>query len=210
MNTTKFLFGSLIQFGRLVDLIGFENEEFIFPAVDHRVTFCKLTIAGEARPARSGRFAFRIRRYEQLSDPSRYFTLTPEDIALLSPNTGNCPVFRSAADAELTKAIYRRLPVLWREARDDQPEENPWRLSFGTMFHMSNDSGRFRTSAQLEADRYRLGGNIFVGAQDQYLPLFEAKMLHQFDHRFSTYEGATQKQLNVGILPQPTLGPADK
>ena len=30
-------------------------------------------------------------------------------------------------------------------------------------------------------------------------------MLHQFDHRFSTYEGATQSQLNVGILPQPTL-----
>ena len=29
-------------------------------------------------------------------------------------------------------------------------------------------------------------------------------MLHQFDHRFSTYEGATQRQLNVGMLPQPT------
>jgi hypothetical protein len=29
-------------------------------------------------------------------------------------------------------------------------------------------------------------------------------MLHHFDHRFSTYEGATEKQLNVGILPQPS------
>ena len=34
------------------------------------------------------------------------------------------------------------------------------------------------------------------------MPLYEAKMFHQFDHRFSTYEGATQKQLNVGILPR--------
>ena len=51
---------------------------------------------------------------------------------------------------------------------------------------------------------YRLQGNVFVSGEDRYLPLYEAKMLHQFDHRFSTYEGATQNQLNVGILPQPT------
>jgi hypothetical protein len=29
-------------------------------------------------------------------------------------------------------------------------------------------------------------------------------MFHQFDHRFSTYEGATQANLNAGILPQTT------
>jgi hypothetical protein len=29
-------------------------------------------------------------------------------------------------------------------------------------------------------------------------------MLHHFDHRFSTYEGSTENQLNVGILPQPS------
>ena len=29
-------------------------------------------------------------------------------------------------------------------------------------------------------------------------------MLHQFDHRYSTYQGATQRQLNVGILPRPS------
>ncbi|WP_292841340.1 restriction endonuclease [Nostoc sp. NMS8] len=28
-------------------------------------------------------------------------------------------------------------------------------------------------------------------------------MFHQFDHRYSTYEDATQAQLNVGILPKP-------
>ena len=29
-------------------------------------------------------------------------------------------------------------------------------------------------------------------------------MLSHFDHRFSTYKGATQAQLNVGSLPRPT------
>ena len=47
-DTTKFLFGALIEHGRLVDLIGFENEEFVFPAVDHRVTFCRPGIQSHA------------------------------------------------------------------------------------------------------------------------------------------------------------------
>ena len=38
----------------------------------------------------------------------------------------------------------------------------------------------------------------------EYVPLYEAKMLSHFDHRFSTYRGATQAQLNVGTLPRLT------
>ena len=52
--------------------------------------------------------------------------LSSDDIALLNPNTRTCPIFRSGRDAELAKAIYRRVPVLIREAKDGQPEENPW------------------------------------------------------------------------------------
>lgn len=54
-----------------------------------------------------------------------------------------CPVFRSRADAELTKAIYRRVPVLVREAQGGQPEVNSWGIKFKTMFHMSSDSHHF-------------------------------------------------------------------
>nr|MCV5143161.1 hypothetical protein [Escherichia coli] len=69
-----------------------------------------------------------------------------------NPNTRTCPIFRSSRDAELTRAIYQRVPVLVRE----EPEENPWGVSFACMFHMANDSGLFRTRAQLEAAGYRL------------------------------------------------------
>ena len=34
------------------------------------------------------------------------------------------------------------------------------------------------------------------------LPLYEAKMVHQFDHRFGTYEGQSQAQANQGKLPE--------
>jgi hypothetical protein len=203
-DTTKLFFASLIDTGRLIQLIGFENEEFIFPAVDHRVTFCTMTLGGGARPEARSRIGFYIRRFTQLTEENRFFALERSDFWLLNPNTGNCPTFRTRGDAELTKAIYRRVPILWREAGGNSCESNPWRLTFKTLFHMSNDSHNFRTAAELEVDGCRRDGNTFESASGRYLPLYEAKMLHHFDHRFSTYEGATERQMNVGILPQPT------
>ena len=117
--------------------------------------------------------------------PGRLFTLSPEDFALLNPTTKTCPVFRTRQDAELTLAIYRRVPVLWRE----EPEENPWGVRFLALFHMSNDSHLFRTREDLEARGFRLVGNRFVRGEEVYLPLYEAKMFWHYDHRFATFEG---------------------
>ncbi len=64
---------------------------------------------------------------------------------------------------------------------------------FATLFHMSNDSHLFRTREQLEAAGYALdSAGVFRGPQsadEEYLPLYEAKLFHQYDHRFATFEG---------------------
>jgi hypothetical protein len=109
--------------------------------------------------------------------------MPPEEILLVNPNTGTTPVFRTRRDAEITIGIYKRIPVLSRE----NPEENPWSLSFLRMLDMANDSGLFHT----------------IGEGD-VLPLYEAKMIHHFDHRLGTYEGQTKAQANVGTLPRLT------
>ena len=70
------------------------------------------------------------------------------------------------------------------------------------MLHMANDSGLFRTREQLEADGWILDGNLFRRGDRTYLPLYEAKMVHHFDHRFGTYEGQTDSQANQGKLPE--------
>ena len=68
--------------------------------------------------------------------------------------------------------------------------ENPWNISFRQgLFNMSTDSGLFRTREQLEMDGFDLHGNRFVKGKKVYLPLYEAKMMHQFDHRFGSFEG---------------------
>ncbi|MCX7750888.1 MAG: hypothetical protein N2320_05060, partial [Candidatus Bipolaricaulota bacterium] len=104
-----------------------------------------------------------------------------------------------------TKAIYRRVPVLIREARDGRPEENPWGIKFSTMFHMSNDSHLFRTREELEREGFRLVGNRFVKGDEVFLPLYEAKMIWHFDHRYGTFAGVTSRQ----STQLPELSPAD-
>lgn len=42
-----------------------------------------------------------------------------------------------------------------------------WDVRFLTMFHMSADSGRFRTRDELEAMGYDLDGNIFRAPPDK-------------------------------------------
>jgi hypothetical protein len=126
-DNTKQLFGALVTKNRLVALTGYENEDFIFPAVHHAFKFCTVIVAGTHGVRDAARLAFFIRRFEQLREQHRFFQLSPSDFELLNPNTGNCPIFRTQADAELTKAIHRRVPVIWREG---STTGNPWQLSF--------------------------------------------------------------------------------
>ncbi len=205
-DTTKFYFQDLVETKALVSLFDFENRQRIFPGIDSRIKFCLLTLTGTARLATEAEFVFFALDTSEVRDPEKRFTLTPEDIALLNPNTKTCPVFRTRRDAEITKAIYRRVPVLVNEVTG----ENPWGISFMRMFDMSNDSGLFRTKEDLERDGFELRGNRFVLGEQVYLPLYEAKMMHQFDHRFATYtESGDTRNVEVdekaepGFVPQP-------
>jgi hypothetical protein len=171
-DTTKGYFSHIAQSGRLVSLLAYENEEFIFRDVHHAFRFCMVTLG--ASP--TAKFAFFARQPEQVHDRRRQFELTSNEFRLLNPNTLTCPIFRSARDAELTKKLYRTAPVLVREGAG--ADGNPWGISFMRMFDMANDS------------------HLFLDAPGTgRLPLYEAKLIHHFDHRWATYrpDGETRE-----------------
>ncbi|MFZ4561097.1 MAG: Eco57I restriction-modification methylase domain-containing protein, partial [Saprospiraceae bacterium] len=149
-DSNKAFFGAMVEQNRLVSLFDFENREAIFPGVHRSYKFCLLTLSGASRGAEAARFGFFLTRTAHLQDGQRIFTLTSDDFLRLNPNTRTCPVFRTRVDAELTAAIYRRMPILVNETTG----ENPWGIKFMTMFHMSNDSHLFRTRPQLEAEGF--------------------------------------------------------
>jgi hypothetical protein len=181
--TTAPFFAHLVGDQRLSSLVDFENRAPIFPAVHRSFKFSLLTL-GRQEPL--ARFAFFLTEAGQLAEPERNFTLSPAEIAAINPNTRTAPVFRSRRDAELTAKIYRNAPVLIDESRG--AEGNPWGVDFHTrLWHMSEDSGWFKTMDELTGMDAARTGNTWEHGPEIYLPLFEAKMLHHFDHRWGTY-----------------------
>ena len=194
-DTTKEYFQALLKRRVLASVWHFENEDLIFKGLHHAFRFLLLTI-GESDQAD---FVFYARRASDLDDQRRHFALTSADFIALNPNTRTCPTFRSRRDADINVAIYRRAGVLWRQ---DDPDGNPWGIRFLRMFDMTNDSGLFRTRGDLALADWKQEGDRFEKDGTVMLPLYEAKMIHHFDHRFGTYEGQSKAQANQGKLPE--------
>jgi hypothetical protein len=161
--TTAPFFRDLVEKEAIVSLYDFENAKPLFDGVHRSFKFCLLTLSGRHRRVAAATFAFFAHDPADLDKPDVRFSLTPEEITLLNPNTGTCPVFRSRRDAEITIGIYRRVPVLINE--NDREGGNPWGISFMRMFDMSNDSPLFNTREDLERDGWVLNGNVFEPAR---------------------------------------------
>ncbi len=197
-NSTKAYFDHIVSRQHIVSLFDFENREKVFPGIDSRIKFCLLTLSGRDGAIPKAEFAFFLHQAEQPKETERRFTLSAGDFSLFNPNTRTCPIFRTRRDMEIARKMYQKAGIFWKEANDTQPEENPWGISFQRMFDMSNDSGLFKTRQQMEEDGWELDGNVFERDGDRYLPLYEAKLFHQYDHRFATFESVSHRDIKNG------------
>lgn len=193
-DTTKLFFGHLVDKDAIVTLYSFFEIRAWFPATDSREPFCLLTLRGSRESSQAeSQFIFDAKSLDELGNPDRLFSLNKSDFERLNPNTRTCPIFRSRRDAEITRAIYGRVPVLLREKRGEhEPEINPWGASLTAMLHMSNASNLFVTRADADAGSWELRGNRFYKGKDTLLPLYESKLFHLFDHRWATYLDAKE------------------
>ena len=178
--------------GRVAGLYDFENRRLgtdlppFFPDVDSRFKFCALIVGGAERRFAETACAFflhdakTIELYDKktIRSDDRCFPLTPDDFARVNPNTGTAPVFRTRRDADITRAIYARHPVLVN--RSDGTERKTWPVKYVRMFDMTNDSHLFRTAAQLDEEGfYPVQGNRWQRGKELYLPLYQGRMVHR-------------------------------
>jgi hypothetical protein len=166
-NTTRHFFQRLVDEGRLRQLLSFFEVRKWFPGTDSRDPFCLLTIEGRPMPGQPTRFAFELRDLAELRDPERTFSLDADAIRLLNPNTRTAPIFRSRRDADVSVRIARSTPVLVNEATTS---EDSWGFRYREVLHMSHQSSTFAAAPG-----------------EDLLPLYEAKMMHAFNHRWATY-----------------------
>jgi hypothetical protein len=202
-NSTKAFFKEIVSAGRLLSLFAFDNQRRVFPAVHPDTPFALVTLwTSQRRP----QLAFYLLEIAHLGQQVRRYFLSADEIRILNPNTRTCPVFRTGADAELAKTIYRRVPVLM----DDELGEagNPWGISIHTrLFHMTEDAVFFLTARQLvEARATRFGAHWLLHDGLDVVQLYESKMIHHFDHCWATFEsdGTTTRDLTASQKSDPT------
>ncbi|MEQ1694798.1 MAG: hypothetical protein ABL901_03060 [Hyphomicrobiaceae bacterium] len=192
-KTAATFFKSVSTGARLKALYDFENgrqgtdQPPFFPDVHRNFKFSAL-VASPTRTFQQANCAFFLHDVAELKDAERSFTLSAHDFASVNPNTGTAPIFRTRRAATLITAIYGRAPVL--VDRSSGAEVKAWPVRYSTMFHMTNDSGLFRTRQELEEKEgaYPTGGNRFHSAAGDWLPLYVGRMIHQFDHRSASVE----------------------
>ena len=184
LTAAKFFKGVATE-GRLRALYDFENKKVFFPDVHASFKFC-VFVASSSPSGKPAKCAFYLHNVAELDDPERCFSLKATDFARVNPNTGTAPIFRSRRDAELTTAIYERMPVLVDRSGGGECKAWPVRFMQG-LFNMTNDSGLFRTKQDLEEREgaFPIGDNRFGSPNGEWMPLYEGKMVQAFDHRAS-------------------------
>lgn len=179
---TSDFFGALVESSSIKSINGFKNSKLIFKGIKDYLTFCILVIGGSRHRFNEMLFSWLALTIQESHDFNRKVILTKSDFEIINPNTLNCPIFRTSYDADLTRKIYNNSVVL----ENEKFKINPWGISFKQgLFNMTSDSRLFKDNFS-----------------DDRVALYEAKMFHQFDHRYSTYAGASQANINEGNLPQ--------
>lgn len=177
-NNNKDLYFHLLEEGKLDRVIDYENKKGIFPDVHRMYRFCLFITVGK-----NGRNEYKFYQSEP-SQNNDFIIINEKDIIAINPNTRTCPSFKSPFDFELAKKAYSKWGVLENEI---EPDKSSWNIRVRTPFNMSNDSG------------------LFQDFSENLLPLYEAKYIYHYNHRYCTYEGGTTVNSTDLLLSNPNF-----
>lgn len=192
---SRYLFSFLINNSRIESIIDFENREGIFPNVHRQYKFTLITITNGFYKL-SPKFAFFLHSLSEYSQHNRVWNLTSEELKLISPITSLCPTFRSSLDKELTLHIYYQIKSFIVQQIDGVD----WKKSdYLIMFRSDDSSHLYKSAKQLGMpDPFSNSFPELNTPNGSYLPVWEAKMIHQFDHRYSSFSSVSDDNRRKG------------
>ncbi len=147
---------------KITGLFGFENRKKIFEGVDSRFKFVVLSFE---KGGHTSEFPAAFMRHEvkELAKfpKSSSLRVKTEMIYRLSPDSHSVMEFKSDMDVSIAEKMLQ-FPLLGEKI------DGVWNLALTREFDMTNDSHLFYTE----------------NAEGR-LPLYEGKMIHQFEHKFA-------------------------
>lgn len=162
------------------------DGKLFFPDVYYRFKFCVLVFSPERTTFNGCKFASFVRDVSELAQEGVVFDMTLAHFEHVNPNSRTAPIYKAARDKLISTRIYDGFPVLVE--RSGGEAVRAWPVRYSTPYHMANDSGLFRTRAELEGKEaaYPVGHNRFRNAAGDWVPLYEGKMVQAYDHRASS------------------------
>jgi hypothetical protein len=199
--TASHFFRSVSTTGRIRALFDFENRGKFFPDVHRSFKFCAFIVSGAERRGQKALCGFFLTDPPPsvvAEDDDHLFLMDAADFLTVNPNTATAPIFRTRRDAELTKAIYARLPVLVDKSKPSAVVK-AWPVEYSTMFHMAVHAKLFISKSALESrGAYQVTSNEWKLGEDQFLPLYEGKMVQAYDHRAASIEVDSERVYRPG------------
>lgn len=146
----------------ITGVFGFENRKEIFDGVHRSYKFVVLTFE-KGKTTKHFPAAFMRVNVEELDrfPQEGAIEMSVDMIRRLSPDSLSLMEFKNDLDIHIAKKMFE-FPLLGEYV------EGAWTIKFTTEFHMTNDSHLFKTSPG-----------------SGRLPLYEGKMIWQFDHQYS-------------------------
>ena len=135
--------------------------------------FCLLTLRGTSLPATTTTYGFFLEDAQRSRDTANTFLMSAEELAVVNPDTRQPPVCRSRSDFVLLLRIQ----------------------SSGIALGATYPAWVGLTSVSTSESWIDSSEPVDVEA----VPMYESKLIHQFDHRFATYDGTTADQRRRGV-----------
>ena len=177
----------LIEKKKIISAFDFRNWKGWFPAIGYHERFTLLTIN---QYSENMDFGFYLDETAEIYFSDKVFSVTPEECIKINPLTKNVATFSRKKDKDILLSLYNMFQIIGLS------EE--WKIRYTVGLHMTSDAKQLKTLEELLENGYIKQGTKFIKEAELYVPLLEGKLLHQYDHRFATFD-SIPKEKRFGI-----------
>jgi len=179
--------GYLLDNNRLQSVFDFRNWKGWFPAVGYHEQFSLLTLRSGSEDE-SLVFGYYLDDPSEVSTAEKTFTIARREAIALNPITKTVPPFVSTRDKEVVLGVYRRFPIL-------ASVESEWGIRYSSGIHMTSEADKLKDLEELQSLGCQPDELMHMHyAGGSFVPLYEGKYIHQFDHRFASFEGIPREK----------------
>ncbi|MGE0005653.1 MAG: N-6 DNA methylase [Parvibaculaceae bacterium] len=178
-STWKGFTDYLVTSGKLRSVFDFKNWEMLFSSVGFHERYSLATM-GPAQEDSRIQVAVGLTNPSQLANERSVIEVDRAFPRRVNPETGTLPQCETPDDLRILSRVAECFPTLG---------QSNWNARYTSGLHMTGDAAELRDRESLEMERFELRGSWFFRDGEAFAPVYEGKFIHQYDHRFATFDG---------------------